>query len=224
MKKIRSAVLFAALVLGLASCNQPMATISGEQDGHNYVDLGLPSGKMWATGNMGATSPEQLGDRYKWGHTTPTGEIKGSEEWTGYQWSRGTESQLKITKYCNVKQRGDVDSLFHLEPADDAARANWGGLWRMPTLEEVEELKNGCEWEWCKNFEGTGIQGKLGTSKSNGNKIFFPFRENYVSFWTSTLNPDDCRKAYYSRSLTHNMNSDVAPRKNSMEIRPVFAK
>ena len=106
---------------------------------HEYVDLGLPSGLLWATCNVGATSPEDYGDYFAWGETQP----KDTYEWSTYQYCNGSYNTL--TKYCSNSSygyNGFTDNLTTLLPEDDAATANWGGNWRMPTKEEFQELYN----------------------------------------------------------------------------------
>ena len=100
---------------------------------HEYVDLGLPSGLLWATCNVGADAPEDYGDYIAWGETTP----KTTYNWSTYQYCMGSYNTL--TKYCNKTSfgyNGFTDNLTTLLPEDDAATANWGSGWRMPTEEE----------------------------------------------------------------------------------------
>ena len=131
---------------------------------HEWVDLGLPSGTLWATCNIGANSPEEYGDYFAWGEITP----KGSYGWTNYKWCNGAKN--KITKYCTNRTYGTVDNLRELELEDDAAYMNWGPSWRMPTYTQLMELKNNCSSTWTTM---NGIKGRLFTGP-NGNKIFFP--------------------------------------------------
>ena len=138
--------------------------------GHDYVDLGLPSGTLWATCNVGADSPEEDGDYFAWGETEP----KEVYSWETYKWCEGTEKTL--TKYCNDSKygyNGFTDGLRELEPEDDAATANWGSMWQMPSGEQVEELINEAytTTEWTKQ---NGVLGRKFTSKSNGKSIFLP--------------------------------------------------
>ncbi len=132
--------------------------------GHEYVDLGLPSGLKWATCNVGATAPEAYGDYYAWGETAP----KTIYNWSTYKWCNGSYDTQ--TKYCTSSSYGTVDNKTVLDLADDAARANWGGAWRMPTDEEWTELRENCTWTW------TNLNGKNGyeVKGANGNSIFLP--------------------------------------------------
>ena len=132
-------------------------------DEHEWVDLGLPSGTLWATCNVGASSPEEKGDYFAWGETTP----KDYYDWSNYKWCNGSDSTL--TKYCNNSDcgyNGFVDNKMELDPEDDAAYVNWGPSWRMPTKEQQDELREYCTIE-------LGYKGYLVTGP-NGNTLFFP--------------------------------------------------
>ena len=134
---------------------------------HAYVDLGLPSGLLWATCNLGATSPEDYGDYFAWGETTP----KSDYSWSTYQYCMG--SNTTFTKYCNNSSygyNGFTDNLTTLLPEDDAATANWGSDWRMPTKEEFQELYNNTTVTWTQQ---NGVNGRLFTA-ANGNSLFLP--------------------------------------------------
>lgn len=151
-------------------------------NGHEYVDLGLPSRTLWATCNVGANYPQGFGDYFAWGETTGYYGGRTDCTWNTYKWCNGDE--YSFTKYCGNSERGDngfVDNLTSLELADDAARANWGGNWRTPTPEEWEELCNpkNCTWTAYKydNEEFNGISGyKVESNKEGyeGRFIFLP--------------------------------------------------
>ena len=124
------------------------------------VDLGLPSGTLWASFNLGATSPSEPGYYYAWGETMP----KNSFSWKTYKWSAGNDV-FPLTAETIIKYSQSVDGKTILDPEDDAAAVNLGGDWRMPTKEEIKELKDNCDW----TPQGDGswkIQ-----SRSNGNSI-----------------------------------------------------
>lgn len=158
---------------------------------HEYVDLGLPSGLKWATCNVGAEKPEDYGDYFAWGET----ETKSYYDWTTYKWCNGSKETL--TKYCTDSHYGTVDGKTVLDPEDDAAHANWGGEWRMPTQDEIKELKDNCTGTWTTQ---NGVEGYKVTSNKNGNSIFFPAAgkrwhgENGEagfdgSYWSSSIDP-----------------------------------
>ena len=138
-----------------------------------YVDLGLPSGTLWATCNIGANAPEDYGDYYAWGETTP----KDVYYWDTYQYCTGGSYEHPyynmFTKYCNNSSygyNGFTDDLTVLLPEDDAATANWGGDWRMPTKEEWNELIENTTTTWTTQ---NGVYGELFTA-SNGASLFLP--------------------------------------------------
>ena len=139
----------------------------GGSGDHEYVDLGLPSGTLWATCNVGANSPEEYGDYFAWGETWP----KDYYDWSNYQYCMGSYGTL--TKYCNDSSygyNGFTDNLTTLLPEDDAATANWGSGWRMPTKEEWVELYNSTTVAWMTQ---NSVNGRLFTA-SNGNSLFLP--------------------------------------------------
>lgn len=166
-------------------------TQSGGGGTHAYVDLGLPSGTLWATCNVGATNPEDYGSYFAWGETSP----KSNYDWSTYQWCNGSETTL--TKYCTQSScgyNGFVDNKTVLEPADDAAHVNWGGDWRMPTETEMEEMKNNCTWTWTTQGGKSGYM----VTGSNNNSIFLPAAGFYNG---SSLNYAGSRGDYWSSSL-----------------------
>ena len=132
-------------------------------DDHEWVDLGLTSGTLWATMNVGATAPEEIGDYFAWGEIEP----KEVYEWITYKWCNGTSDSM--TKYC-TSISGIVDGKSELEPEDDAAYMNWGPQWRIPTYNQIIELVNECTWTWTSV---NGKDGRLGTGP-NGNTLFIP--------------------------------------------------
>ena len=132
-----------------------------------YVDLGLSVN--WATFNVGATKPEEYGDYYAWGET----ETKSTYYESTYKWWI-KDPDITITKYNFISGCGTVDNKTILEPEDDVAHIKWGGSWRMPTKEELDELLNNCIWTW-----GTvnGVNGFFITSNKSGytdRSIFLP--------------------------------------------------
>lgn len=133
----------------------------GFTNGHEYVDLGLPSGTLWATCNVGASSPEEYGDYFAWGETEP----KNEYNWSTYFDTDDNGSSFK--KYYNY------GGLTELLPEDDAATANWGSGWQMPSLAQIQELYN-SSYTTTVWTQVNGVKGRKITSKSNGNSIFLP--------------------------------------------------
>ena len=186
-------------------------------NGHEYVDLGLPSGLKWATCNVGASKPEEYGDYFAWGDTVPYyssqdpltwRENKTGYNWASYTWCKGSDHTL--TKYCNKSGYGNdgfTDSKTTLDPEDDAASYQWGGSWRMPTKGEIEELiatrnNTGYTWTWCDGsttkYAGTDVKGWQIVRISTGATLFLPaagYRDA-----TSLTNPGS-NGNYWSSSL-----------------------
>ncbi len=163
--------------------------ITDEFPQHEWVDMGLPSGTLWATCNVGASSPEEYGDYFAWGEITP----KEAYTWETYELCNGTSRSM--TKYCIDSYYGLVDHKYELEPADDAAYMNWGPSWRIPTTEQQMELAQYGTWQ---STSINGINGYLVTGP-NGNTLFFPktgyydgstnqLAGYYSFYWSGTLN------------------------------------
>ena len=159
-------------------------------DGVEAVDLGLSV--KWADMNVGAKKASGFGTYFAWGET----KSKDYYSWNTYAWSKG-DSQF-LTKYSNTDRRSQ------LAPVDDAAHVNLGGGWRMPTVDEFEELINNCTWEWTTQ---DGVNGYKVTSKKTGNSIFLPitgfryyaetqFRSIMGVYWTSSLYTGNPNKAW----------------------------
>ena len=143
-----------------------MSFITEEDDG-NWVDLGLPSGKLWATFNIGANVPEDYGDYFAWAETSP----KDMYSWSTYQYCNGSRNTL--TKYCDnpdCGQNGFVDYLYNIQPEDDPASVIWGSGWRTPTQTEWRELLDNTNSQWTTL---NGVHGRLFIG-SNGNTLFLP--------------------------------------------------
>jgi hypothetical protein len=161
------------------------------------VDLGLSV--KWASFNLGASYDTDYGDHFAWGET----KAKGSFTWTGYKFrvSGDSYSSVILYKYNTKQSYGTVDNRTCLELWDDAARVNLGGKWRIPTYEEIEELRTQCYWTWTS-------KGYRVTSKKNQNSIFLPAAGYYLDgssgggwgtlgyYWSSSLNTEDPRQAW----------------------------
>lgn len=125
MKKTFTILVLVVIVSTIMfSCNRD--DFDGKIEGHKYVDLGLPSGLKWATCNIGAKTPEDYGEYFAWGETSP------KEEYT---------EENSLTHRVEMK---DISG----SAIYDAATANWGGSWRIPTKNEMEELSFYCKFEW----------------------------------------------------------------------------
>ena len=193
MKKI---LLLTAMVLPfvLISCGDDKDE-PDSPDNHEYVDLGLPSGTLWATCNIGADNPEEYGDYFAWGETQP----KDTYDWNTYKWGGyGSNGNFYLMKYCTNSNYGPYDDKSELDSEDDAAYANWGPLWRMPSYDQIEELYNYCTWQWTQR---NGVNGQLGTGP-NGASLFLPVAGYYRE---GVLNEAGSGGYYWSRTLWQNL-------------------
>lgn len=148
-------------------------------NGHKFVDLGLPSGLLWAETNVGASSSTDDGDYFAWGETSP----KSTYSWSTYKWG-GDPSKYNYS-----------DGKTTLDAEDDAATVNWGNPCRMPDSSEFQELYDECDWSWKSNYNGTS--GYLVTGP-NGRTIFIP-ASGYRDI--GDLDNQGSRGYYWSRSL-----------------------
>lgn len=178
------------------------------------IDLGLTSGTLWASYNVGATTSTELGDTFAWGEIEPKkiGELLGEtfttyELWDSYKWCIEGTYQT-VTKYHSK----DNKRILDLE--DDAARYKWGGSWRMPTFDELKELLDECDSEWVPNH---GVSGWWLTGP-NGNKIFLT---NGV-YWTSELAAQN--KGFLLEATSNGLDWSVNDRPLTYYVRPVRAK
>ena len=215
MKKLFSlgALLMLAMCAGfICSCNDdveetPPTTVTPSggnatenKDPHEYVDLGLPSGTLWATCNVGANSPEESGDYFAWGETT----TKSTYEWGTYKYS-----------------------------SDDAATANWGSGWQMPSLEQFFELYN-SSYTTTTWTTLNGVKGRKITSKSNRNSIFLP-AAGYCNgtsltnvgdghYWSRSRDASNSYSAYYLYFYYSGIKTDYNYRCYGRSVRPVRVK
>ena len=205
---------------------------------HEWVDLGLPSGTLWATCNIGASSPEDYGDYFAWGETEP----KEVYNWDTYKWYRHDHDEPYLwgyLRYCTISAYGYdgyVDYMSELEPEDDAAYVNWGPLWRIPTYEQARELQANC------SFQGTTLNGVNGVQVTgpNGKTLFMTpvgFRWDgslcdadgtYGRYWTSTLDSSSPHHAYWLTVIQFPGSIVVEPnhsysRATGFVVRPVRA-
>ena len=199
---------------------------SGTYNGHDYIDLGLPSGTLWATCNVGANTPENYGDYFAWGETCP----KTTYTWPTYKYCNGEDH--KLTKYCNMASFGNegyTDTFTVLCSEDDAATANWGDRWSMPTDAQWQELWNNTTTLWTTQ---NGVNGRL-IRASNGNSIFLPAGGYYWieslnrvgsdgNYWSSSLDATGPNNALYSKFYSGNHSSGPYDRSVGYSVRPVF--
>ncbi len=192
-KNMKKIFLMALSLLFVGSMNAKVADKEAKsQDGVEAVDLGLSV--KWANMNVGATKDSGFGTYFAWGEIKP----KSYYSWNTYLWSQGDSNFL--IRYTAS------DKKTQLIPNDDAARANLGGEWRMPTADECEELidPDKCDWEWTTK---DGVNGYKVTGKKTGNSIFLPitgfrfygdvqFRALRGVYWTSTVYTGNLNKAW----------------------------
>ena len=220
MKHLKLFATLCCVVLPFAACG---STTTGTENGHEWVDLGLPSGTKWATCNVGATKPEAYGNYYAWGET----ETKGDYTWDTYKWCNGSYDTQ--TKYCTDSGYGTVDNKTVLDLADDAARANWGGAWRMPTDAEWTELRKNCTWTWTtlNGVNGYEVEG------TNGNSIFLPaagFRfiddlshaGSFGRCWSSSLDSGSPYDAWFVSFFSVGVYRFSICRGYGLSVRPVL--
>lgn len=156
-----------------------------------YVDLGLPSGTLWATRNVGASSPEDFGYFLAWGETEPK-DVE-TYTWNGYKWCEG--NVYSFTKY-NRGLYGIYDGKSELDPEDDAAYVHYPNG-RTPTRKQIHELLYYCDAYWTQI---NGVKGYKLQSIFNHNTIFLPVAgsiEEGVYY-----DPDNYSTYYWSRNLS----------------------
>ena len=208
-----------------------------------YVDLGLSSGTLWATCNIGATKPEELGDEFRWGevhsycsldaykwHDASSSYKDGDGVWSTLDYyEMGKPEYNNMTKYNTLSSYGNVDNKTTLELTDDAANFNWGGSWRMPTKEELEELRTECTWIWCtendvKGYKVTGPNGKsiFLPTELEGDKIHYS--ANYLSSSLNTTKPNRAYSLYVKDSSNYITNFSNRMYGLGNYVRPVMRK
>ena len=206
------------------------------EDDHEYVDLGLPSGTLWATRNVGANKPEDAGLYFAWGETKGYAQGESHDfNWANYKWMATGQSSLEyVIKYTFADGQTNAcwyngntyvgttvngvtyKDLRQLLPEDDAATAHLGSAWCMPTNKQIEELINSnyTHTEWVTV---NGVSGRKITSNSNGNSIFIPaygYRYEtglysvgiFGSYWSRDIFSGNCGGAF---SLYFSVNAIV---------------
>ena len=207
--------------------------IIGESDtsatkDHEYVDLGLSV--LWAACNVGASSSEEYGNYFAWGEINP----KKIYNWNNLKYcvNGNSSDNVQFSKYVTDSKYGTVDNKTTLELADDAANANWGGDWRVPTYEEVVELEKNCK---CELISINGVKGSRFISIKNGNSIFLPLAGGYDGanldevgsfgyYWSSSMSSDNSQDAKLAYFDTNSIGTGTVGRYNGLSIRPVMEK
>ncbi len=200
-------------------------------NGYEYVDLGLPSGTLWATKNIGASSITDNGLYFSWGSTTGyTAEQVGVNKnfsWADYELGDGGSSDANMLKY------NSTDGLKTLEPIDDAATVLMGGEWHIPSSTQVDELLNNTYVTNANvtDYQGTGVNGRLFTSVADNTKtLFFPYANyyengsissftNYTLLWANNYYVNN--RVYYYAFGSSNVTSYNSDRYYGYSIRGV---
>ncbi|MBQ3324801.1 MAG: hypothetical protein IJG81_08170 [Muribaculaceae bacterium] len=214
-KRITKTPSLSSKEIGSETMNDSQKTTNERE----YVDLGLPSGTLWATCNVGASSPYEAGSYFAWGETTP----KQDYSLNSYKWYNTVTG--KYTKYCDNSSYGVVDNKTELELADDAAYVNWGKNWRMPTKAQFDELRAECTWQW----NGSGY---LVTSKKNGATLILPaaggrggsllgLSGSYGYYWSRSLYPDYSHYAFNLYFHSGHVNTHYSSRFDGQSVRAV---
>lgn len=217
-------------------------SVDGVIGAYTYVDLGLPSGLLWATCNVGAIRPEQYGEYFAWGETEHWG-LTNEEYSTHHPWFKykfysdvpANGESFSITKY------NKEDGKLVMDSEDDAAYVRWSPEWRIPTNMEIVELQEYTTIKKVENFNGSGVTGALLTSKVNNKTLFLPFAGRWdvnsysyvgesANFWASTIldayevSPmDDYYSAYFYWREEY-ATSNGLYKNYSCSIRPVTKK
>ena len=220
MKKISLMVVFMLI-----------ATVIWAQDDerereHLQVDLGLPSGTLWAFTNVGAALPEDFGDYFSWGEV----DYKSNYGWPTYKYVKGGDA-TKFTKYCaqpTIGYNKYTDTLAVLEAEDDVATQKWGDGWCMPTQEQFEELKKECTWKWTVR-NGKNI---IEITGKNGNKLYMPAAGCFYNkskslvgtngyYWSRTLSDKGSGKGQCFTFSQNDTEVAVRTRNLGLTVRPV---
>lgn len=241
MKTFKIAVAAMMLLTAMffaAGCRPDNNEGINEFNGHGYLDLGLPSGTLWATCNVGSSIADNRGDYFAWAETEP----KELYSWATYKYCNGFCHLL--TKYCYQSSYGNdgfTDNLTELLPEDDVATVKWGDGWSVPTKAQWEELFQNTTRTWMTQ---NGIEGCL-FSADNGYGVFLPaagvwYEDNphdfgvFGDYWVKSLVTDDLqpfldgetgetREAWYVFFNADTCLIDHDYRFTGMSIRPVHS-
>lgn len=196
--------------VAFTACSKDDIEPSSASDSSNegsWVDLGLPSGTLWATCNVGASAPEEYGDYFAWGETIGYYGGKTKFNWGTYKYCYMGQF-TSLTKYCTANSFGYndfTDDKIELDSGDDAATANWGGSWQIPSADQFKELIN-PEYTTISWITIGIISGCKITSKKNSKSIFLPAAGSIHEDYLSSAE----KSGYYlSRSINANYPSNV---------------
>lgn len=234
MKKI-FLLLTAATMLAFVnvSCDRTDDTGTDNQDSRpdgEWIDLGLPSGLLWSSCNLGASDQQSSGNFYAWGEV----QTKEVYDWTHYRHctADGSGNLVSFTKYNTSATYGTTDNKTVLESGDDAATSVLGAGARIPTNSEWQELLDtanvSLQWATVNSVEGLKI-----TSRSNGNSIFLPaagFREGSelksagvrAYYWSASLCTEHDGTAYYTNITNRFQTIDYRDRFFGISVRAVW--
>lgn len=136
----------------------PVSSYCPDSNHPHVIDLGLPSGTKWACCNVGANNPEDYGGYYAWGETN----TKSNYTWDTYKYGYYTYNM----DFSHLTSIGDniAGTIY------DAATANWGSSWRMPTITQLKELFEKCSIEWTSQNGNNGHK----ITGPNGVTLFLP--------------------------------------------------
>lgn len=163
----------------VASTNSPKAAQPAAKviNGHEFVDLGLPSGLLWARTNIGAATPYDDGDYFAWGETQPKSKYTEDNYKLCHTYDKMNHVEGITTRMHDYLRYTPKDGKTTLAPSDDVATVKWGKGCRMPSLLEFKELFENCVLEWKDDYHGT--KGYLLTG-ANGNTLFMPASGSYI--------------------------------------------
>ena len=211
------------------STSDELNNIDDKEHGFEYVDLGLPSGTMWATCNVGATKPEDPGLLFEFGRVDgyKYGDKNNQFRTIGQNLEDTGSIYIPQTISGNVYKRNEI-----LDLEDDAAHVNMGGKWRMPTNDQLEELLNNTTHE-VETING--IKGMMFISKINNKRLFVPFagydygkfyqKGSYISIWSSQVYASDVNGAYrLNCNSSGRANISYNYRSYAFSVRGVFKK
>lgn len=234
-KHIRFAAMLFCVTLSLGNVAQAQKA-ANSAGGHKYVDLGLPSGTLWATCNIGASKPEDYGNYYAWGEIS----TKSDYAWNSYKYTNGTTwMDPKLTKYCSQSECNGssrfTDNLTELQSGDDPAAYNWANGWLTPSKAQWDELLANTTNKWTTR---NGVKGRLFTSKKNGKTLFLPSAGGYEDdsskldriggsngiYWSCSLYTDCPIYAWYIGFTSDDCRIYCGDRNWGISVRPVRQK